>query len=305
MKDSLTFPFNNWNYGHNRYYLSYIQEQLGMPSAAIFGARQLIDAPDDPVANDDNWRSAHSFGLAAMARAFTRFERWDDLLDSKKLPWRDIPLDHLNKAYFDARARLGKGQPDEAEKALVAHAAAKKELDKEKDKFLDRFYEIQTKDLRGRLLIARGETIRGLSSLAEAAELEYKMQREYADPPVYPESLYNALGEAYLAEKSPKLAAESFEKALDLTKMDFFALSGLVRAYAAMGEKAKAESAMARLLYVTADAEPGIRVAEAAKATGIKAEPRDGSPGPQRNYVRTSLEKYGPNKCGSHTLRRR
>ena len=33
---------------------------------------------------------------------------------------------------------------------------------------------------------------------------------------------------------------------------------GSLLAYAATGEKAKAESAMARLLYVTADAEPGI-----------------------------------------------
>ena len=66
------------------------------------------------------------------------------------------------------------------------------------------------------------------------------MQREYADPPVYPESLYNALGEAYLAAKSPKLAAESFEKALDLTRMDFFALSGLVRAYDAFDDATKA-----------------------------------------------------------------
>jgi peroxiredoxin len=31
-------------------------------------------------------------------------------------------------------------------------------------------------------------------------------------------------------------------------------------------------------------------------ATGIKAAPRDSSPRPQRNYLRTSLEKFGPNK---------
>jgi len=35
MKDRMTFPFNNWNYGHNRNYLSYIQEQLGMAQAAM------------------------------------------------------------------------------------------------------------------------------------------------------------------------------------------------------------------------------------------------------------------------------
>ena len=72
MKTSLTFPFNNWNYAHNRTYLSYIQEQLGMPEAAIFGARQLIDAPLDAVDNKENEFSTHSRGIAAMERVLIK-----------------------------------------------------------------------------------------------------------------------------------------------------------------------------------------------------------------------------------------
>ena len=43
-------------------------------------------------------------------------------------------------------------------------------------------------------------------------------------------------------------AAQAFEKALELTRMDLFALSGLVRAYAAIGEQGKASEMMGRLL---------------------------------------------------------
>ena len=96
--------------------------------------------------------------------------------------------------------------------------------------------------------------------------------------------------------KSPTLAAQSFEKALVLTKNDLFALSGLVRSYAAMGDTAKAQDAMARLLFVTADADPNLAIVERAKATGITATAHDSSPAPQRNYVRASLEKFGPNR---------
>jgi hypothetical protein len=64
MQQRMTFPFNNWNYGHNRNYLSYIQEQMGMEKAAIFGARQLIDAPLDPETNADAFNSSHSYGIA-------------------------------------------------------------------------------------------------------------------------------------------------------------------------------------------------------------------------------------------------
>src|ERR1700684_4008938 len=76
MQDRMTFPFNNWNYAHNRNYLSYIQEQLGMADAAVFGARQLIDAPLDPQGNDTAPNSSHSYGMAALGRALVKFERW-------------------------------------------------------------------------------------------------------------------------------------------------------------------------------------------------------------------------------------
>jgi peroxiredoxin len=294
MKDSLTFPFNNWNYGHNRYYLSYIQEQLGMPDAAIFGVRQLIDAPQDPKDNNDGGFSSHSYGIAGLARALTKFERWDDLLNEKTIPWRDIFRDKVNKAYFESRAHLGKRDREKAEKSIAAHLALKKDLDKNKG--FEQIFNIQETELKARLALLRGDTITGLGMLADAAQREFDMQKQYADPPQYPEALYNALGEVYLENKSPLLAAKAWEKALELTRNDIFALSGLVRAYHALGEKTKAEGAMARLLYTASDAQPGLRIIEAAKATGVNAAPRDSSPASQRNYLRTSLDQFGPEK---------
>jgi peroxiredoxin len=296
MKERLTFPFNNWNYGHNLNYLSYIYEQLGMEKAATFASRQLIDAPLDPQGNDDSPFSSHSFGIAALGRVLLKYERWDELLKEGNIPWRDIFSDKVNKAYFEARAHLGKGDLERAEKSLAAHTALKKDLEKNKSGSIADVYEIQAQDLRGRLALARGETLEGLKFLSDAAQKEFDLQRTYADPPVYPEALYNSLGEAYLTTKSPLLAATAFEKALTLTHSDLFALSGLVRAYAAAGEKAKAEDAMARLLFVTADADKGLAIVSGAMAAGVTATPRDSSPRPQRNYLRTSLEQFGPNR---------
>jgi peroxiredoxin len=294
MQERLTFPFNNWNYGHNRNYLSYIQEQLGMEGAAAAGARQLIDAPLDPQANADAFSSSHSYGIAALARTLLKFERWDELLKENNVPWRDIFMDKMNRAYFEARAYFGKGDAEKAEKSMAAHAALKPDLEKNKNAINADLYEIQDKELKGRLALARGETLEGLRYMSDAAQREFDFQKTYADPPFYPEALYNSLGEAYLQVKSPVLAAQAFEKALTLTRNDLFALSGLVRAYAALGERAKAEDAMARLLFVSADADKGLSIVQRALATGIQAAPRDSSPGPQRNYLRTSLERFGP-----------
>jgi peroxiredoxin/tetratricopeptide (TPR) repeat protein len=293
MNESLTFPFNQWNYGHNRNYLSYIQEQLGMAQAAIFGARQLIDAPLDPADNNTAWQSPQSYGIFSLARALLRFERWDELVDGKTVPWRDdVFRDKVNKAYCETRAWLGKGDRQKAEKSFAAHADLKKDLEKNKD--YERFYNVQQQELKGRLALARKESIVGLGMLAEAADHEFELQRQYADPPLYFESLYNSLGEEYLKAKSPALAVQAFEKALELTHNDLFALSGLVRAHVAEGDREKAQDAMARLLFVTGNADAGLQVLERAKATGVTAEPRDSSPGPQRNYAKLPLDQYGP-----------
>ncbi|MDQ2899926.1 MAG: redoxin domain-containing protein [Acidobacteriota bacterium] len=300
MKDTLTFPFNQWNYAHNRGYPSYIQGQMGMADAEIFGARQLIDAPLAPKGNAEQSNTAHAYGLQALARVLVNYERWDQLLDPKYIPWGDTPADKSRKAYSEARAWLGNGDGNKAEKSMTAHAALKTELktdlktELDKLKYLEPAYNLQTTELKARLALLRGDTLQGLGMLADASRSECEMQKRYADPPQYPQSLYNSLGEAYLAAKSPALAVMAYDRALALTHNDIFALSGMVRAHAALGEKAKAEEAMATLLYTASDADRGLKLLEQAKATGIAATPRDRSPEPQRRYARVPLERFGP-----------
>jgi peroxiredoxin len=52
---------------------------------------------------------------------------------------------------------------------------------------------------------------------------------------------------------------------------------------------------MAKLLYVTADADSNLPVVARAKAAGIIATAKDDSPAAQRNYRRMALDDYGPN----------
>ncbi|MBY0506023.1 MAG: redoxin domain-containing protein [Bryobacteraceae bacterium] len=218
------FPFNYWNWGHNRHYLNYIQEQLGQPEAAIAGARELIRAPQDPNSNGDAPFSPHSQGIRSLARSLVKYERWTDLLDAKTIPWREIPADKLLKAYVEARAHFALGNRDDAEKAM-------KELAKlDKEKAVEDLYRIMTLDLKARLALSKGETLLGLGLLSEAADKQYEAQKGDNDPPAYPEVLFNALGRAYLENGSKDLAIRAFQKALTLTRNDRFALAGLEKA---------------------------------------------------------------------------
>ena len=53
---------------------------------------------------------------------------------------------------------------------------------------------------------------------------------------------------------------------------------------------------MARLLYITANADQGLKPLELAKATGVTATPRADTPAPERNYARVPLDQVGPPK---------
>ncbi len=224
MHERQVFPFNYWNWGHNRAYLSYIQEELGEADLAIAGARDLLEAPRDPDSNADATYSPFSQGMRSLARTLVKFERWKEILDSRTFPWRETKPDQLLKAYVQARAKIGLGNLDEAEKHLKEIEALAKE------KELERHQKIMAKEIRARLAIASGDPLFGLGLLSEAAEAQFELQKGDNDPPFYPEVLYNALGAAYAKAGSKELSAKAYEKALELTRNDRWALAGLGRA---------------------------------------------------------------------------
>ena len=295
MRQRLVFPFNTWNYAHNQNYLCYIQEQLGMPEAAINGAKQLLAAPlDSKYNNPTQAYNAHSQGTTALARALVKNERWKDILEPKTFNWQEHTRDKLSRAYIETLAHLGLGEIEKAAKSYAAHAALKPEIEKPENKWFAHHHTIQSLELRGRLALAKGEALNGLTLLADAAKQQAEKFDDEDDPSPWPNVLYSTLGRAYLAQKSPSLAVAAFEKALEIVRNDGFALSGLVEAHHAAGDKEKAREAYARLLHVWSDAEPGLKWLAQAKAVGLQAQPKDVSPGPQRNYQRTTLAQLGP-----------
>ncbi len=125
--------------------------------------------------------------------------------------------------------------------------------------------------------------------------MEHESRPENNDPPTFPRSLYNVLGEAYLHHDAPQLAVGAFERTLEVVRHNGFSLSGLARAHHALGDIEAATDAYARMLAVWSHAESGIWQNERARALGIEAEPLDLSPGPQRNYATETLATLGPN----------
>ena len=128
MGRQMVFPYNTWNYAHNRNYLSYVQEQLGLPTEAIRGARELLAVPLDPKLNVAD---AHEPALAgrdgAVARRSSSSRGGTRSSRRTSIPWGDSLRDRLGRRYTEAMAHIGKKTVEAATKAVDEHAALKAE----------------------------------------------------------------------------------------------------------------------------------------------------------------------------------
>lgn len=291
MAERMIFPFNHWNYAHNRNYLSYIQEQLGLAERALDGAMQLLAAPLDPKYNDPKSASFTIFnqGMIAAIRGLVKFERWDAILDGETLPWRERLLDEAWRGYCECLAHLGKGDVPAAVQDLIAFKKLEKRA---RDEGGLPFYDTMLLHLRGMVALATGEEPKGLGLLAEAADQQLEDYEN--DPPAFPLVLSTVLGDAHMQLSSPFLAAMAYERTLATVPNDGFALSGLARALVASGDRAGATRAYGRLLSVWSDADPNLRWLRAAQELGLESAPIDTSPAPQRNYMAEDLSAKGP-----------
>ncbi len=281
-------PSDSWNYRHNRDYLCYVQEQLGMAEEALRGARELAGA----VALGREARS--------LQRVLIKFEHWEELVGDNPPPWNEKGLSaRINKLYGRTLAQIGLGNRKEAREEFERFRQLNDEV--EKSHPLDKqLYHFQSLELRSRLALADDDVHRGLRLLTEAAEAEAAFRKVHNDPPHDQHFLYNALGWEYLRLRSPLLAARAFEKTLETVRNDGFALAGLVEAYLGISERDKAQHAYSRLLHVWSRADSGLKWFERAKAAAeqaaLSAAPEDDSPAPQRTYDPARLTDAGPNE---------
>jgi peroxiredoxin len=307
MAESMTMPYNNWNYAHNRNYLCFIQEQLGMPSLAIDAARRLIAVPLDPRYNaPDGEFSVFGEGVVALVRALLKFERWDEILEPDTIPWGEAPPMQVMRNYAEIRAHIGRGEIDLARTKRRAFESGMRTM---MEQFAGEMPDLPPgmpdpsdqveqalQELDGRLALAEGDVLEGHRLLEAAAEGQFEQYHERNDPPQDAQILYTALGEHHLAADNAGMALACFEKSLEVNPNDAFALSGIARASHALGDEAGARHAAGRLLHVWSDAESGLRWMDDVRALGLDAEPIDESARPQRRYARVTLDELGPQR---------
>jgi peroxiredoxin len=295
MQDHQVLPTQNWTYAHNRDFLSYVQEQLGMADAAIKGAKEIQSVALDSELNNLDRGQLYFEGCLALLRALMRFERWQEILDDKSLNWGSRFRSRMYGPYSQAIAYIGLKQLDKATQILKAYEALRPEVTQPENKGYLNLYEIESAELQALLSMAQGETKRGIEQLRPVISRDLET-RGRGDPPFFGNVLATLAGNACLSLNDYEQAVSFFQRTLEVIPNDGFALAGLVRAYAGLGQRANAEQAMGRLLFVWSNADANLRWLREAKQTGITAAPLDISPAAQRQYSLTALQSFGSDR---------
>jgi len=302
MSERLALPFETWNYRHNRNYLCYIQEQLGMATASLEGASDLLAAPRDPQRNKERESSIFDQGMTAQIRALVTFERWDDILKPGTIAWRGDDDDKLLRGLVETLAYTGQGKTVDARsrlaetRELVREQGAAEETPDRNPSAKDSFA-IELMAAEGFLCAAEGNLLDATRHLTEAAALE-KEAREAGDYPNDPPNaawpVYRLLGDVYLRAGEFRLAIEAYERALKQVPNDGFSLAGLAQAYFKSGNREKAAQYAGRFAYVWAHCDPGLRWKAEVDALGLGATPIAQTPVPERPYTLDAQAALGP-----------
>lgn len=292
MNDRLALPFETWNFAHNRNYLCFIQEQLGMAEHAISGARTLLATPGDPDRNETF--GLHSEGLMALVRALIKFERWDQVLAKGGVPWTGNKFEAGLKLSVEAIAYAGSGQVAKARQNLDD---LKKQASAKDAPFEIKFaWEEMGAKLEAIVLAAEGKNEDAAKKFKEASAAEAKKiaDRQYGNDPTGDPLLASRIqGDFLLSQKQYKDAIACYELALKQLPGDAFSLSGLARAHFALGDKAAAQKAAAGLAYVWRGADPNLKWLAEVNSLGLKVSPALDLPERERRYLPTNLDKIG------------
>src|SRR5208283_2320220 len=174
----------------------------------------------------DDWYAADRQGWFALMSTMVYFEKWDDILDSSKLPPYAAPRETAWYHWARAIAYAQNGNATLArDEAKQMEAAVKQWTVATKNKEPFPAIKVAKTELEGHLAAAQKKDNQALSLYDRASELERALR--YTEPPAYPRPVAEVAGKLALSMGDRDRATKYFKTALEQYPKSPRALEGL------------------------------------------------------------------------------
>ncbi len=220
--------YGTGHHGHNLHFEIVTLAVLGQYEKAVALAQELLAIPETPRQKGevDDWFAADRQGWFALMTTMIYFEKWDDILDSSKLPPYSAPREmawyHWARAVAYAETGNATLAKDEAKQM---DAAIKQWMVATKTKEPFPAIRVANAELEGHLAVAQKKDKQALALYDRASEWERALR--YTEPPAYPRPVSEVAGKLALSMGDRDSAAKYFRIALEQYPKSPRAVEGL------------------------------------------------------------------------------
>src|SRR5262249_23651737 len=117
--------FPSDHYLHNQQFLINVLTELGRFRDATNESRKLMSVPETPEQRGElDVTSFYRIGWFGLMRTLVRFEKWDEILDGKTLPFYEKPREEVWYHWAQGLANAARNNPDAARASLRRMDAA-------------------------------------------------------------------------------------------------------------------------------------------------------------------------------------
>jgi tetratricopeptide (TPR) repeat protein len=225
------------SFTHNEILLLHVLGSQGRYQDARTRIGELMSSKEP---NPGERQFIYRIGWFALMKTLVRFEKWNEILDGKTLPFFNQPFETLwyhwarGLAYASTANTAGARSSLEQFQQLIQALGF--------NPVPPQFQVAQT-ELEAYIDVSAGNLKKGFDGLNRAAKSESLMP--YTDPTVYPRPVLELLGKAALKVRDFQTAESAFRQALENEPGSGRALWGLATAYEGLGKKQESEKMMA------------------------------------------------------------
>ena len=224
--------YSRLSYVHNEILLLHVLGSQGRYGDAMSRIADLMSANENPA----NREFLYRVGWFALMKTLVRFEKWNEILDGKTLPFYGQPVESIWYHWAQGLAYASTSNAAGARNSLRMIEQVFRSVGISP---IPQQFQIAHSELEAYIDASMGNVKKGLDELNRSATSESELP--YTDPTVYPRPVLESLGTTALKARDFRTAESAYHRALENEPGSGRALWGLAKAFEGLGEKEDAE----------------------------------------------------------------